>query len=259
MTKRWEMLAGRLELPGELLGDVPRLTLTGNGQALVENHRELLSYTEEAVEVGCGSIELSHIEEDFATGVKRLETVGSDVEGFVDVVKCFGESSLGELNAALTNESLYTLRIEGKCLRVVGNGRACIVHIDALFCQMYVFFSQLIELTLLLLEFRFHRHQSILERINGVALGGDDGEFLADESFCPRFFYIVTGVHGTDELFECFLEIAGIERLSSIVILNVGFSTTQCHFYSMLVVKLLGKSNDIRINEDVGKIQFLCE
>ena len=58
MTKRWEMLAGRLELPGELLGDVPRLTLTGNGQALVENHRELLSYTEEAVEVGCGRLRL---------------------------------------------------------------------------------------------------------------------------------------------------------------------------------------------------------
>ena len=66
-------------------------------------------------------------------------------------------------------------------------------------------------------------------------------------------------MHGTDELFERFLEIAGIERLGSIVILNVGFGSTQCHFHSMLVVKLLGKSNDIRIYEDVGKIQFLCE
>ena len=58
MSKRWEALGGQLGLPGDLLGDVPRLTLTGNSQALVENHKELLSYTEEAVELGCGKLRL---------------------------------------------------------------------------------------------------------------------------------------------------------------------------------------------------------
>ena len=58
MAKLSETLAQRLELPGELLPGVPRLTLTGSGSVLVENHRELLSCTEELVVVGCGKLRL---------------------------------------------------------------------------------------------------------------------------------------------------------------------------------------------------------
>ena len=58
MSLQWEKLAGRLDLPGELFEDVPRLTLTGGGQVLVENRRELLSYSDETVEIGCGRLRL---------------------------------------------------------------------------------------------------------------------------------------------------------------------------------------------------------
>lgn len=58
MAKWNETLAARLELPGEVLPGVPRLTLTGNGSVLVENHRELLSCTEELVVIGCGKLRL---------------------------------------------------------------------------------------------------------------------------------------------------------------------------------------------------------
>lgn len=53
-----ETLAERLDLPGELLPGVPRLTLTGSHSVLVENHRELLLCTEELVVVGCGRLRL---------------------------------------------------------------------------------------------------------------------------------------------------------------------------------------------------------
>ena len=45
-----EELAERLEVPGQALG-VVKVTLTGSGQALVEDHRGLLSYSRERVEI----------------------------------------------------------------------------------------------------------------------------------------------------------------------------------------------------------------
>ena len=49
-----EGLAGRLGLPEELLPGPARLTLIGGSQVRVENHRCLLSFAPEAVEIGCG-------------------------------------------------------------------------------------------------------------------------------------------------------------------------------------------------------------
>ena len=53
-----EALTSRLGLPGELMGNTPRLTLTGKERVLIENHKELLSYTAELVEIGCGGLRL---------------------------------------------------------------------------------------------------------------------------------------------------------------------------------------------------------
>ena len=54
MSGRWGKLADRLSLPEELLPDVPRITLTGKRQVMIENPGELLSYTANAVDLGCG-------------------------------------------------------------------------------------------------------------------------------------------------------------------------------------------------------------
>ena len=54
------VLADRLELPGEALGDV-KLSVTGRRQALVENHRGLLTCTEEMISVRTGRGTLSLI------------------------------------------------------------------------------------------------------------------------------------------------------------------------------------------------------
>lgn len=49
-----ERLTAGLELPGGL----PRLTLTGGTQVLVEHQKELLSYSDEMIELGCGRLRL---------------------------------------------------------------------------------------------------------------------------------------------------------------------------------------------------------
>ena len=53
-----DKLAGHLALPEELLPGTARLTLTGGNQVRIENHRCLLSFTPDEIEVGCGRLRL---------------------------------------------------------------------------------------------------------------------------------------------------------------------------------------------------------
>ena len=58
MSHKLETVTEHLNLPGELLERVPRLTMTGNRRLLVENRGELLSYSQECVELGCAGLHL---------------------------------------------------------------------------------------------------------------------------------------------------------------------------------------------------------
>lgn len=51
-------LGKRMDLPGELAKDTPRLTLTGGGEVCVENPQCLLSFAPDQIELGCGRIRL---------------------------------------------------------------------------------------------------------------------------------------------------------------------------------------------------------
>ena len=46
----------RLDLPGDLAADVPRMELIGNREFLMIQHRGVLSYSPETVEISGGSI-----------------------------------------------------------------------------------------------------------------------------------------------------------------------------------------------------------
>ena len=46
----------RLDLPGDLAADVPRMELIGNRQFLMVQHQGVLSYSPEAVEISGGSM-----------------------------------------------------------------------------------------------------------------------------------------------------------------------------------------------------------
>jgi sporulation protein YqfC len=51
-------LAHFLELPKELVMGLPRITVLGDIQMIVENHRGIIEYTAERVRIGTGSGEL---------------------------------------------------------------------------------------------------------------------------------------------------------------------------------------------------------
>ncbi len=49
-----ETVTERLGLPAELSDGVPRLTLSGSQQVRIENHRCLISFSADMLEVRCG-------------------------------------------------------------------------------------------------------------------------------------------------------------------------------------------------------------
>ena len=51
-----EEIAGRLDLPAETVAGVPKLTVTGRRRALIENHRGLLQYSRDCIEVDGGRV-----------------------------------------------------------------------------------------------------------------------------------------------------------------------------------------------------------
>lgn len=53
-----EEIAGRLDLPAETVAGVPKLTMTGRRRALIENHRGLLQYSRDCIEVDGGRVRL---------------------------------------------------------------------------------------------------------------------------------------------------------------------------------------------------------
>ena len=50
--------ADTFDLPGEVLSDLPRLTVTGSSQIVVENHKGLMDYAEHAILVAGGRVTL---------------------------------------------------------------------------------------------------------------------------------------------------------------------------------------------------------
>lgn len=57
--KRFEQALARfLELPRELVMDLPRVTLLGDMQVIVENHRGIIEYTRERVRISTSLGEL---------------------------------------------------------------------------------------------------------------------------------------------------------------------------------------------------------
>lgn len=53
-----EEIAGRLDLPAETVAGVPKLTVTGRRRALIENHKGLLQYSHDCIEVDGGRVRL---------------------------------------------------------------------------------------------------------------------------------------------------------------------------------------------------------
>ena len=53
-----ELLADRLDIPADALG-LTKLSLCGRSRLLIENHRGIITYNDNLIEIDCGSVKLA--------------------------------------------------------------------------------------------------------------------------------------------------------------------------------------------------------
>lgn len=80
-----QALAGLLEIPQDIVLDLPRITMLGNKQLLVENHKGIIEYTPFLVRVKLNQGELNIRGEELMLG--NLQTEQLLVEGVITQVK----------------------------------------------------------------------------------------------------------------------------------------------------------------------------
>lgn len=57
--KRTQELIDRFDMPSKLCLGVPKITISGRSELLIENHRGILSYGTELIQIDCGGSTVS--------------------------------------------------------------------------------------------------------------------------------------------------------------------------------------------------------
>ena len=82
---QWQRLAGILEIPEDIVLDLPRITMLGNKQLLVENHKGIIEYTPSLVRIKLTQGELRVTGKNLVLGNFQIEQIL--VEGTVGEIK----------------------------------------------------------------------------------------------------------------------------------------------------------------------------
>jgi len=82
---KWQRLAGMLEIPQDIVLDLPRITMLGNQQLLVENHKGIIEYTPSLVRIKLNKGELLVAGQNLMLGNLQIEQIL--VEGTVGEIK----------------------------------------------------------------------------------------------------------------------------------------------------------------------------
>lgn len=80
-----QSLAGLLDIPQDIVLDLPRITMLGNKQLLVENHKGIIEYTPSLVRIKLSQGELFVYGETLTLGNLQAEQIL--VEGVVQEIK----------------------------------------------------------------------------------------------------------------------------------------------------------------------------
>jgi sporulation protein YqfC len=80
-----QSLAGLLDIPQDIVMDLPRITMLGNKQLLIENHKGIIEYTPSIVRIKLSQGELMIYGEALTLGNLQAEQIL--VEGVVQEVK----------------------------------------------------------------------------------------------------------------------------------------------------------------------------
>lgn len=84
-NSQWQRLAGILEIPQDIVLDLPRITMLGNKQLLIENHKGIIEYTSSLVRIKLNQGELIIVGTDLMLGNLQMEQIL--VEGTVGEIK----------------------------------------------------------------------------------------------------------------------------------------------------------------------------
>jgi|SRR3546814_933456 sporulation protein YqfC len=82
---RLQRLAGLLEIPQDIVMDLPRITMLGNRQLLIENHKGIIEYTPSLIRIKLNQGELIVTGADLTLGNLQVEQIL--VEGTVEELK----------------------------------------------------------------------------------------------------------------------------------------------------------------------------
>lgn len=80
-----QTLAGIFEIPQDIVLDLPRITMLGNKQVLVENHKGIIEYNETLVRIKLSQGELVISGNDLMLGNLQVEQIL--IEGVVTDIK----------------------------------------------------------------------------------------------------------------------------------------------------------------------------
>lgn len=80
-----QRLASILEIPEDLVMDLPRITMLGNKQVLIENHKGIIEYTASVVRIKINKGHLIISGQNLILGNLQIEQIL--VEGIVEEVK----------------------------------------------------------------------------------------------------------------------------------------------------------------------------
>ena len=80
-----QTLAGIFDIPEDIVLDLPRITMLGNKQVLVENHKGIIEYNETIVRINLSQGELVICGSDLMLGNLQVEQIL--VEGTVAEIK----------------------------------------------------------------------------------------------------------------------------------------------------------------------------
>lgn len=80
-----QTLAGIFDIPEDVVLDLPRITMLGNKQVLVENHKGIIEYNEAVVRINLSQGELIIYGSDLMLGNLQVEQIL--IEGVVAEIK----------------------------------------------------------------------------------------------------------------------------------------------------------------------------
>lgn len=84
-NKQWQRFARMLEIPQDIILDLPRMTMLGNKQLLIENHKGIIEYTPSLVRIKLTQGELIISGKNLILGNLQIEQIL--VEGTVGEIK----------------------------------------------------------------------------------------------------------------------------------------------------------------------------